>query len=341
MRKPRALMQGHSFYHCTTRVVDGGPTFDDLDKTAFVGVLRRLEIFSGIRVLTYCIMDDHVHLLLENPGRENLPPLSAEELFERLPLLYDEMQIHYLSMELEDAREDSIVAERDFLDRFESRRANLSSFLKQFKLRLSAIANRRRGRRGTLWQSRFKSLIIEPSEPYLLMTAAYIDLNPVRAGLVERPEEYRWSGYGEACGGGRAGSLAREGLCSLLHERLAGEELAAPWETFLGRYAPLLDPRKAADQVADRGKAEGGVGGTSRRGQVLPLAEALRRRVRYFSDGFAIGSPEFLEELFQRMQKKGYFSEKRATGPRRMRGADWKGAHVLRDLQRDVIGPPR
>jgi putative transposase len=44
--------------------------------------------------------------------------------------------------------------------------------------------------------------------------AAYIDLNPVRAGMVKDPAEYRWSSYGEAVGGGAKGNgkKAREGL---------------------------------------------------------------------------------------------------------------------------------
>ena len=46
--------------------------------------------------------------------------------------------------------------------------------------------------------------------------AAYIDLNPVRAGMVQDPAEYRWSSYGEAVGGGKKGNgkKAREGLVS-------------------------------------------------------------------------------------------------------------------------------
>ena len=52
--------------------------------------------------------------------------------------------------------------------------------------------NRRHGRSGTLWQGRFKSCLVE-SERYLLTVYRYIELNPVRAGMVVAAEQYRWS----------------------------------------------------------------------------------------------------------------------------------------------------
>jgi putative transposase len=49
-------------------------------------------------------------------------------------------------------------------------------------------------RRGTLWEGRFKSCMVD-AESYLLRCYRYIELNPVRASMVERPEDYRWSSY--------------------------------------------------------------------------------------------------------------------------------------------------
>lgn len=50
-------------------------------------------------------------------------------------------------------------------------------------------------RTGTLWEGRFKSCIVD-AENYLLVCQRYIELNPVRAGMVTVPEDYRWSSYG-------------------------------------------------------------------------------------------------------------------------------------------------
>lgn len=49
-------------------------------------------------------------------------------------------------------------------------------------------------RTGTLWEGRFKSAIVNRDE-YLIMWSRYIELNPVLAGLVHHPRDYRWSSY--------------------------------------------------------------------------------------------------------------------------------------------------
>lgn len=54
--------------------------------------------------------------------------------------------------------------------------------------------NMRQGRTGTLWEGRYKSTLIQ-AERYLLNCMAYMDLNPVRAGMVADPGDYRWSSY--------------------------------------------------------------------------------------------------------------------------------------------------
>ena len=63
----------------------------------------------------------------------------------------------------------------------------------------------------------------------------------------------------------------------------------------------------------------------------LPMHELLRCRVRYFSDGLALGSRAFLENVFQRYP--GYFGPERETGARQMRFGDWGGLCTLRDLR--------
>jgi putative transposase len=54
--------------------------------------------------------------------------------------------------------------------------------------------NQRLGRTGTLWEGRFHSSLVT-SERYVLTCYRYIELNPVQAGLVATPGEYRWSSY--------------------------------------------------------------------------------------------------------------------------------------------------
>ncbi len=97
--------------------------------------------------------------------------------------------------------------------RYTYRMYDLSEFCKSLKQRFSQYYNKKYDRSGTLWDQRFKSILVEGSRNALLTMAAYIDLNPVRAGMVEDPKDYRWCGYGEAVVGSQR---ARNGLAYLM-----------------------------------------------------------------------------------------------------------------------------
>ena len=84
---------------------------------------------------------------------------------------------------------------------------------------------------------------------------------------------------------------------------------------------PYLDRTRVTEILASGGK--------------VSLAELLRCRVRYFSDGAILGSAEFVQEHFERLRHR--LGPKRKSGPRHMQGADWGGLTVLRALQKEVI----
>lgn len=71
---------------------------------------------------------------------------------------------------------------------------SISKTMQRLGTRYVPYVNRREGRHGTLWQGRYKACIID-SEAYLLACARYIDLNPVRAGLVAAARDYAWSSH--------------------------------------------------------------------------------------------------------------------------------------------------
>jgi hypothetical protein len=197
-----------------------------------------------------------------------------------------------------------------------------------------------------LWEERYKSVIVESGVAARTM-AAYIDLNPVRAGMVADPAEYRWSSYGEAAGGGTKGNgkKAREGLVrACMSHQGAGFE-AERWKDVsriyrrtmglaLGRRSGLTEVEKgvARSQMNAAEALEAETNGT-----VLPdlgMAAMLRCRVRYFTDGAVIGSKEFVNEAFAAARER--FSAKRKDGARRMRGCGAPAAGVLwsvRDLR--------
>lgn len=70
-----------------------------------------------------------------------------------------------------------------------------SRLMRRLDLLHSQYMNRKYCRTGSLWEGRFRSCVVE-SETYLLRCYRYIESNPVRAGMVSRPDEYPWSSYG-------------------------------------------------------------------------------------------------------------------------------------------------
>jgi putative transposase len=74
------------------------------------------------------------------------------------------------------------------------RRESAGALLKALGQRYVQYINRTYRRSGTLWEGRFRSCLTQ-EETYLLSCQRYIELNPVRAGMVEHPANYRWSSY--------------------------------------------------------------------------------------------------------------------------------------------------
>jgi putative transposase len=347
MRTARLLGTGRSFYHVMSRVVDRRMVFEGKDKEIFRKILRNQEAFTGVRIVTYCLMSNHFHLLLEVPDRETLAPLDEEGLLAVLPLLYEGHVVEGVKQELERARAAGDERwHREILSRYERRRGDLGHFLKEVKLRITFYMNKRLGRTGTLWEGRYKSVLVEDCEQALLTIAAYIDLNPIRAGIVAAPEDYRWCGYAEAVGGGRRALRAREGLGLMLSEALQDWDFRQDWRRTAARYRMFLyqdGQEVAADpelgQRGRRGMKAEVVEAVVEQAGAMPLRQVLRHRVRYFCDGAVLGTAPFVNAVFEREQSlRNRFGEKRITGARRMRGADWGELRVLRDLQKDVIG---
>jgi REP element-mobilizing transposase RayT len=355
MRKARWLAewagkQGKpAIYHCISRVVDRRFVFGDTEREAFRMFMRMQENFTGCRVLTYCVMSNHFHVLLEVPP---VPEggISDELLLKRLAALYSEAYVDGVAKELEAARsegDEAMVAE--IHARFTYRMHNLSEFMKTLLQRFTRWFNREHNRRGTLWEERYKSVIVE-SGVAARTIAAYIDLNPVRAGMVSDPAEYRWSGYGEAIGGGKKGNgkKAREGIvrACMSHKGVGFE--AEKWKEVsriyrramgmaLGRKTLNLKLETSKKSKISVTKNTAELLESAENETVLPdlgMAKMLRCRVRYFTDGAVIGSKEFVNEAFAGARER--FTEKRKDGARRLRGsgAEAKGAlWSIRDLR--------
>ena len=85
-------------------------------------------------------------------------------------------------------------AEGQILD-WREKLSSLSEFMREIKVGFARYYYRRHNRCGYFWGDRFKGVTVEKGET-LINCLAYVDLNPLRAGLVDRPEDYRWNSLG-------------------------------------------------------------------------------------------------------------------------------------------------
>ena len=128
--------------------------------------------------------------------------------------------------------------------------------------------NHRHGRTGTLWEGRYRSTIVQ-SERYLLACMAYIDLNPVRAGMVAQPADYPWSSH--------AHSLGRR-----------SDKLITPHALYWA-----LGNTPFAREAAYAALVQAGIAGQDQKA----LTESVHA-------GWALGEPDFIAALQERTERR-------------------------------------
>lgn len=237
-------------FHVMSRVVERRLIFGDEEKGMLQQIMRQLEGFSGCEVLTYCMMGNHVHLLLRVPRKPELAMISEDEVMMRVGKAYPREFVEELEECVRGMRGMGQDGEAEaVLDQYRRRMYDLSEFMKGFKQRVTQWINRRMDRIGTLWEERFKSYLVEGEIGTIRRVAGYIDLNPVRAGLVEEAGDYKWSGYGETS---RGGVLGRGGIRWIM--RYPGDK--GNGQAVVERYGEYLRSRKSSvgeGRRADRG----------------------------------------------------------------------------------------
>jgi len=326
MRKPRALRRGQTaIYHAMSRTVAGQFLFGDREKEAFRHRMRKLARFCQIPILNYTILSNHFHLILRVPDRVQL---SDPQLLRALQDYYGARHPNTLQFE-QALREPDSARCQQLRAAYLRRMGDLSVYIKELKEGYTRWFNRVHGRFGTLWAERFTSLVKPDCSWVITLLSAYVDLNGVRAGLVDDPKEYRFCGYGEALGEGGA---AREGLESFLagaswEEKLAGYRLLLFGQGSWGRdeRAVCLDPEQVWAVYEAGGK--------------WSVAELWRLKVRYFSQGVALGLREYVEEVWG--SRGGQPGSKRGRGSWPLEGADWGGLMTLRKFKEPFALPKK
>jgi putative transposase len=307
-------------YHVMSRTALDGFPLGDIEKDFMLDLIRRYATLYLVEILGFCLMGNHFHILVRViPDYK----FSDEDILKRYVDFYGDERIFA----------DGLVPS------LRLKLSNLSEFMREIKVNFARFYNRRHNRRGYFWGDRFKSVIVENGET-LINCLAYIDLNPLRAGLVERPEQYRWNSLGYHVqtnnrddflstdfGPVKYASLSlrelhKAGLkeCGVTDakERLRG------YRRYVYEVGSLNQPENGSVKVIEDRVLE------KERSRAFELSKSdrFRYRTRYFTDSGIIGSKEFVSTNYQRF--KNLFESKHEKKPKPIKGLN--GIYSLKRL---------
>ena len=307
-------------YHVMSRTALDGFPLGDVEKDFMLDLIRRYAALYLVEILGFCLMGNHFHLLVK--------------MFPEYKFTDEDIKKRYV-----DFYGDERIFADGLVPTLREKLSNLSEFMREIKVGFARFYNRRHNRRGYFWGDRFKSVIVEKGET-LINCLAYIDLNPLRAGIVERPEEYRWNSIGYHIQTGNKDDFLsldfglkefgpgeiRSAVTSELHwaSVLDSEERLKRYRRYVYEAGAVERSDKPAAGVIDSNVLE-----KERKNDFdLKRIQRFRYRTRYFTDSGIIGTREFVSGNYRRF--KDLFMSKKDKIPKPVAGLD--GIYSLKRL---------
>ena len=279
----KLISQNEGSYHIISRINREEVMFDDQEKEYLFKLMTVFASGFFVDIHAFCIMGTHFHILASGLEQE-AQNASKEELFRRYQLMFGEKAkpptgscktYGYFQPD-----EDGGV------ERLRNRLGSISRFVQELKQSFSVWYNKRHNLKGYLWHDRFKGIILDRGEAQLVCSA-YIDLNPLRANIVKRPEEYRWSSLGLRV----RNPKHADQLMSNCQENLSWYR---EFVYLSGGIEREGKERIAAELVEDVVKMNGELG----------IRDSFKYRVKNISEGIAIGSHSFISEIQRKYNRK-------------------------------------
>ncbi len=281
-----------AWYHLYCRVSARRGEFPLSDMASTRRLIETIEHFSRIyfcEVAAFSVMGNHYHLVVRFEGEH---PVDREQLRERTRIMYPGMA----------AQAQIDLWSDEQWDHHRRRLFDVAEFMRNVQMAYARWYNRAYDRRGRFWADRYKSVILG-DEKAVLDCILYVELNPIRAGLVERPEEWQGSSIflREV---GKDGWLIP--LTRVLNRSGRKRALAEFRELLYYRGAVPTKEGQAAisqellEQEIARGFASSGL---------------YRKRLRYFVDGLAVGTEEFIRDQLTLMREDGRYLRRKNPIP--------------------------
>ena len=291
-------------YHVMSRTALDGFPLGDSEKDFMLDLIRRYSALYLVEIIGFCLMGNHFHLLVR--------------VFPEYKFTDQEIKRRYVGFYGDDVYfvEGQIPYLREKL-------SNLSEFVREIKVAFTRYYNKRHNRRGYFWGDRFKSVIVENGET-LINCLAYIDLNPLRAGLVERPEDYRWNSMGYHIQTGNKDHFLSLDFGLKEFGVLDAKERLRAYRRYVYEAGAVDKQEKPATGAIDTRILE-----KERKNNFeLNRVCRFRYRTRYFTDSGIIGTKEYVSKNYQRF--KSNFMSKREKIPKAVAGLD--GIYSLKRL---------
>jgi REP element-mobilizing transposase RayT len=269
--------------HIISRINKKHTRFNEIEKEYLLNLLHTFAAAFFVKIHAFCIMGTHFHILASGQEKQ-AKQATKDDLFNRYQIMYGKKAKPPTGSWKSDGT--FHPDEDEGIERLRNRLGSISRFVQELKQTFSVWYNKRNQQKGYLWHDRFKGIILDVGQAQLVCSA-YIDLNPVRAGLVKRPEEYRWSSLG----------------LRVRDVKLWEETVRGVWEDF-SWYREFVYVSGGVERVGEASIAEDLVEDVLRVNGELGLGDGLRFRVRNISEGLAIGSHGFIERLQRRLNRK-------------------------------------
>jgi hypothetical protein len=286
------IQNNDAWYHLYSRIAGVRGYYPLSEAATTRKLMDTIEHFTGIyfcEAAAFTVLGNHYHLVAKFAAPW---PVGEDELRARARRMYpskaSQQQIDEWT--------------KTEWDHFRQRLFDVSELMRNIQSGFARWYNRTNQRRGRFWGDRFKSVYLE-NEAAVLDCMLYIELNPVRAGLVERPEDWRGS--------------------SIFLREIGKADWLLPLSEILERPTEEMALIEFRERLYHRGRVPTKAGQAAISQEVLDQEAArgfaikglYRKRLAYFVDGLAVGTEQFLRDQITRMRENGLYLRRRHPIP--------------------------
>ena len=292
MRRPRFIATGRC-YHLISRLAHQAFFLTKEERTRAVDLMRRVEEFSGVIVLAYAFMTNHFHIFIYVPERETI---DDDEIIRRIKVLYRGSSLDIVLSEWNRLRQEeeaecasgrpaeSYVSRfSQYKETFLRRMWNSAEFMKTYKQHFTMSYNWRREHIGTMWEGRYHERNHALEAEAMWKTAAYIDANPVTAGIVASSASYEWCSIAAARNGD---DKARRGYVFMYGE-------SGGWDAVSEKHEVSI--REALAKIAAEREEAAKRPTAGRRAQAIKVCQL--KEPREYAYRLVCGDPDVAERI--------------------------------------------